>query len=96
VEGYLHGKTEELVEEPVPLTLCPTWTDLGANPGLRGDRLATNRLNHGTAPRIKLVSDNRSSRVSSNSIVSYYGMDDPAIGVRSPTAANNFFSVLCV
>jgi hypothetical protein len=26
----------------------PTWTDMGANPGLRNDRLATNRLSHGT------------------------------------------------
>jgi hypothetical protein len=26
----------------------PTWTDPGSNPGLRGVRLATNRLSHGT------------------------------------------------
>jgi hypothetical protein len=26
----------------------PTRTDLGSNPGLRGERLATNRLSHGT------------------------------------------------
>jgi hypothetical protein len=25
------------------------WIDLGANPGLRGERLATNLLSHGTA-----------------------------------------------
>jgi hypothetical protein len=39
-------------------TTCPnatlsttnlTWTDLGSNPGLRGERPATNRLSHGTA-----------------------------------------------
>jgi hypothetical protein len=24
-----------------------TWTDLGSNPGLRGERPATNRLSHG-------------------------------------------------
>jgi hypothetical protein len=33
-------------------TLCatnPTWTDPGANPGLRGERSATKRLSHGTA-----------------------------------------------
>ena len=27
----------------------PTWTDPGSNPGLRGERPATNRLSHGTA-----------------------------------------------
>jgi hypothetical protein len=26
-----------------------TWTDLGSNPGLRGERPATDRLSHGTA-----------------------------------------------
>jgi hypothetical protein len=31
-------------------TTDPTWTDAGANQGLRGDRTATNRLSHGTAP----------------------------------------------
>jgi hypothetical protein len=30
-------------------TTHPTWTDLGSNAGLRGERLATNRLSHGTA-----------------------------------------------
>jgi hypothetical protein len=36
------------------------------------------------------------SRVSSDSIVSDYGLDDRAIGVRSPTGANDFSSILCV
>jgi hypothetical protein len=27
----------------------PIWTDPGSNPGLRGERPATNRLSHGTA-----------------------------------------------
>jgi hypothetical protein len=36
------------------------------------------------------------SRVSSGSIVSYYGLYDRAIGVRSPARANNFSSILCV
>jgi hypothetical protein len=28
------GKTEEIEEEPVPVSLCtPTWNDPGANPG---------------------------------------------------------------
>jgi hypothetical protein len=30
-------------------TTNPTWTDLGANPGLRGERPVTSRLSHGTA-----------------------------------------------
>jgi hypothetical protein len=30
-------------------TTNPTWTGPGSNPGLRGERLATNRLSHGTA-----------------------------------------------
>jgi hypothetical protein len=30
-------------------TTNPTWTDPGENLGLRGERLANNRLSHGTA-----------------------------------------------
>jgi hypothetical protein len=30
-------------------TINPTWADRGSNPGLRGERPATNRLSHGTA-----------------------------------------------
>jgi hypothetical protein len=30
-------------------TINPTWIDLGANPGICGERSATNRLSHGTA-----------------------------------------------
>jgi hypothetical protein len=33
-------------------TTNSTWTDLGANPGLRGERPASNRLSHGTAVAI--------------------------------------------
>jgi hypothetical protein len=36
------------------------------------------------------------SRVSSGSIVSDYGLDDRAIGVRSPARAKDFPSSLCV
>jgi hypothetical protein len=36
------------------------------------------------------------SRVSSGSIVSDYGLDDLAIGVRSPAGARDFSSILCV
>jgi hypothetical protein len=38
----------------------------------------------------------RMSRVSSGSIVSDYGLDDQAIGVRSPVGAKDFSSSLCV
>jgi hypothetical protein len=30
-------------------TTNPTWTDPESNPGLHGERPATNRLSHGTA-----------------------------------------------
>jgi hypothetical protein len=30
-------------------TTNPTWTDPASNPSLRGERAASNRLNHGTA-----------------------------------------------
>jgi hypothetical protein len=30
-------------------TTNPTWIDSGVNPGLRGERPATNDLSHGTA-----------------------------------------------
>jgi hypothetical protein len=36
------------------------------------------------------------SRVSSGSIVSDYGLDDRAIGVRSPAGAEDFSCSLCV
>jgi hypothetical protein len=36
------------------------------------------------------------SRISSGSIVSDYGMDDRAIGVRSQAGAKDFSSSLCV
>ena len=32
----------------------PAWTELGSNPGLRGERPATNSLSHGTANTISL------------------------------------------
>jgi hypothetical protein len=34
-----------------------TWTDPESNPGLRGERPATNRLSHGTAVYVILLSD---------------------------------------
>jgi hypothetical protein len=40
----------------------PTWTDLGLNPGLRGEKPATNRLSHGTADHVGMVSHKVSGR----------------------------------
>jgi hypothetical protein len=46
------GETEVLGENLPSATLSttnPTWIDPGANPGLRGERPATDDLSHGTA-----------------------------------------------
>jgi hypothetical protein len=43
-----------------------------------------------------IVIDSRRSRGSSVSIVSDYGLDDRAIGVRSPAGAKDISSKLCV
>jgi hypothetical protein len=49
----LTGKTRSTREKTCPSTTLsttnPTWTDPGLDPGLRGERPATNRLSHGTA-----------------------------------------------
>jgi hypothetical protein len=49
----LTGENRQLGEKPVPVPLYPPQIshglDLGPNPGLRGERPATNRLSHGTA-----------------------------------------------
>jgi hypothetical protein len=49
----LTGENRQLGGKPVPVPLCPPQIshglDLGSNPGLRGERPATNRLSHGTA-----------------------------------------------
>jgi hypothetical protein len=36
------------------------------------------------------------SRVSSDSLVSDYGLEERAIGVRSPAGAKDFSSILCI
>jgi hypothetical protein len=49
------GETEVLGENLPSATLSttnPTWIDPGANPGLRRERPATNRLSHGTASKL--------------------------------------------
>jgi hypothetical protein len=47
------GKNQVFRREACPsailTTTNPTYIDQGANPGLRGDRVATNCLSHGTA-----------------------------------------------
>jgi hypothetical protein len=60
---YLQGKPK-YSEKTCPVQLCatnPTWIDPGANPGLRGERPATNRLSRGTALVIFLSYINKSS-----------------------------------
>jgi hypothetical protein len=49
----LTGETEGLGEKPVPVPLCPQQIPHGLT-GLRGERLATNVLSHGTAPNSPL------------------------------------------
>ena len=53
------GENRQLGEKPIPVPLCPPQIshglDLRSNPGLRGERPATNRLSHGTAGRWLLV-----------------------------------------
>jgi hypothetical protein len=61
VEWYWQGKTEELIEKLVPSHLSttnPTWTDMGANPGLRCEKPATNRLSCGTVRRFLISFSN--------------------------------------
>jgi hypothetical protein len=58
VEWYFAGETEVLGENLPSATLSttnPTWIDPGANPGLRGERSATNRLSHGTTKQSYLL-----------------------------------------
>jgi hypothetical protein len=40
--------SEENLSSATLSTTSPTWIDLGVNPGLRGERPATNDLSHGT------------------------------------------------
>jgi hypothetical protein len=55
----LTGENRQLGEKPVPVPLCPPQIshglDLGSNPGLRGERPATNHLSHGTATILGLL-----------------------------------------
>jgi hypothetical protein len=53
-------------------------------------------LSHSVSPITRNSTQAVRSRVSSGSIVSDYGLDDRAIGVRSPAEAKDFSSDLCV
>jgi hypothetical protein len=52
-EMILTGENRKTLRKTCPgatlSTTKPTWIDQGANPVLRGERLATTRLSHGTA-----------------------------------------------
>jgi hypothetical protein len=45
-----------------------TWTDLGSNLGLRGGRLATNRLSHSTVEFVLLVEAPSSEKINCSEI----------------------------
>jgi hypothetical protein len=53
------GENRQLGEKPIPVPLCPPQISHGPfwdrTPGLRGERLATNRLSHGTTYECGLV-----------------------------------------
>jgi hypothetical protein len=52
VDRELAGKnnySEKTCPSATLSTTNPTWPDLGSNPGRRGWKPATNRLNYGTA-----------------------------------------------
>jgi hypothetical protein len=49
-----------------------------------------------TLPHFKSIYNYQGSRVSSGSIVSDYGLDDRAIGARSPAGTKDFSSIVCV
>jgi hypothetical protein len=54
------------------------------------------RINSVSCEVIRRIRRVMRSRVSSGSIVSDYGLDDRAIGVRSPEGAKDFSCILCV
>jgi hypothetical protein len=57
--GMIFARETEVLGEHLPSaalsTTNPTSIDPGANPGLRGERPATNRLSHGTALKYRLL-----------------------------------------
>jgi hypothetical protein len=73
-------------------TTNPTWTDLGSNPGLRGERSATNCLSHGTAyPGISLE---WLSKTTGNSVrVAGVSADNRSVKTNKTTSYINFLDV---
>jgi hypothetical protein len=51
---------------------------------------------HHNVAKLNMLNNTARSRGSSGSIVSDYGLDDRAIGVRSPAGEKDFSSILCV
>jgi hypothetical protein len=47
--GEIRSARAKICPSATLSTTNPTWTDSGSNPGLRGERPATDRLSHGTA-----------------------------------------------
>jgi hypothetical protein len=52
-------------------TINPTWTALGANPGLRGEKPATNRLSYGTATEFALTHQSPSSNAEGENVLNF-------------------------
>jgi hypothetical protein len=59
VEWYWQGKIKKTQRKTCPTatlsTTNPTWINPGANPGLHGERPATNNQSHGTACGVPLL-----------------------------------------
>jgi hypothetical protein len=52
--GKNRNTGEETCTSAILSTTNPTWTDLGSNPCLRGERPATTRLGHGAAKKFHI------------------------------------------
>jgi hypothetical protein len=89
VEWNWQGKTEVLGEKPVAVPLCPPEILHGSNPGLRGERPATNRLNHGTAKPFVMGSQYKNHSIASLPC-SFYHLHDCSTS-RSYFASHELF-----
>jgi hypothetical protein len=75
------------------------WVPEVLSPGVKRGRAVTLTTHPHLVPRPWMIwsyTSCPSSRVSSGSIVSDYGLDDRAIGVRFPAGAKDFSCSLCV
>jgi hypothetical protein len=68
----------------------------GLNPRTLGPVASTVTTTPPMLHIIPILQSTERSRVSSGSIVSDYGLDDRAIGVRSPAGEKDYSSSLCV